>query len=71
MNRSCKIENPQFTTISTFEFKRLLEVQRAWEACFNALHEHRTEAFSRPNTSGIQCAIDEIRRLQRQNTGKL
>ena len=51
------------TTISTHEYTRLREVERTWEAIFEALKRHSPDCFTHP-VSGRQCALTEIVRLQ-------
>ena len=52
------------TTISTHEYTRLREVERTWEAIFEALKRHKDDCFSQPYATGRECAVREIVRLQ-------
>jgi hypothetical protein len=52
------------TTISTHEYTRLREVERTWEAIFEALKSHKDDCFSQPYATGRECAVREIVRLQ-------
>jgi hypothetical protein len=52
------------TQITTHEYTRLREVERTWEAIFETLKRHKDDCFSQPYTTGRECAVREIERLQ-------
>jgi hypothetical protein len=55
------------TTIDLHELNRLRECEKAWQAVYMALQTSTGGVFSGPRAeglNGIDCAVQEIKRLQ-------
>ena len=62
--------NPANFTIDAHELQRLRACERAWNACAIALIEGNPDALRGPGT-GIDCAVAEIKRLQKTRLRKI